>query len=150
MIFYNAPMNIQEITTSSPLYQQERQLRNLVLLRPIGIPDFGWEHFDAEAYHYVVTDENKVIACAILYPTPEQPQTAKLMQMAVDKNYQKQGIGSQLVRFIFANAAKKNINCIYCHSRHDAVAFYEKHQMRVEGEIFQEVGVDHLTMRIHF
>ena len=37
-------VNIQRIEIDDPLYQQERDLRNRILLRPIGIPDFGWEN----------------------------------------------------------------------------------------------------------
>jgi hypothetical protein len=44
-------MTIQQIETDNPLYQLETDLRNRILLRPIGVPDHAWEMHDHKAWH---------------------------------------------------------------------------------------------------
>ena len=39
-------LEIKQITILDPLYQLERELRNKILLRPIGLPDNAWEMKD--------------------------------------------------------------------------------------------------------
>jgi hypothetical protein len=45
-------MTIQQIETDNPLYQLETDLRNRILLRPIGVPDHAWEMHDHKAWHF--------------------------------------------------------------------------------------------------
>jgi hypothetical protein len=47
--YYQLMMTIQNIETSNPLYQLETDLRNRILLRPIGVPDHAWEMHDQKA-----------------------------------------------------------------------------------------------------
>ena len=52
--------DIRRIDMENPLYQKERELRNKVLLRPIGISDFGWEMNDSVSWHFVALDKSNV------------------------------------------------------------------------------------------
>ena len=52
---------IKRISVDDPWYQSERELRNKILLRPIGIPDYGWEMHDEESWHFVALDNERVI-----------------------------------------------------------------------------------------
>jgi hypothetical protein len=66
-------MTIQQIETDNPLYQLETDLRNRILLRPIGVPDHAWEMHDHKAWHFVAIEENTVIGCVVLNPlNPEK------------------------------------------------------------------------------
>lgn len=137
-------VNIKQIQTSSPLYQQERSLRNNELMRPIGLPDFGWEQFDSECFHFVAIDGNTVIGCVLLRPINKNK--GQLMQMAVDQNFQKKGIGTQLTEKLIELAKLKGYQKIICHSRKNATGFYLKAGFEVIGKPFYEVGIEHFLM----
>ena len=141
-------IKIQPIFISNPLYQQERQLRNEVLLRPIGLPDHAWEMKDDIAWHIVALENEKVIGCVLLAPLNEENSEAQLMQMAVHPDFQRKGIGKLLVEEVLNIARENSISSVKCHSRAKAVDFYLKMGFNIYGEPFEEVGVMHRYMRI--
>ena len=53
-------VRIKQINTLDPLYQEERTLRNIVLLRPIGVPDHAWEMNDTSSWHFVAIENNEL------------------------------------------------------------------------------------------
>lgn len=139
---------IKLITTQDELYEQERQLRNKVLLRPIGLPDHAWEMNDNESWHFVALNENKLIGCVVLFPTNAEKTSAQLMQMAVDPDYQGQGIGKLLVAKLLDFSKQQGIKEVTCHSRQNVNDFYHKIGFEIYGEAFVEVGIPHNHMRI--
>lgn len=130
------------------LYQQERDLRNRILLRPIGIPDFGWEKNDTRSWHFVALSEDKVIGCVVLVRLDEAAKKTQLIQMAVEREFQGQGIGKMLVRELIRFAREKEVREIQIHSREDVTAFYENLGFSIVGEPFDEVGVRHRHMQM--
>ena len=102
-------ISVKQIEMSDSLYQQERALRNNVLLRPIGLPDHAWEMNDAGALHFIALEQNRVLGCVVLFPLDKEHHTVQLMQMAVDSKFQGKGIGKLLVdELIKFCASKKN------------------------------------------
>lgn len=142
-------ISIENITTSTSYYQDMRNLRNKVLLRPLGIPDYAWEMYDEKSWLFVALDQATVIGCAILVPSEENKTSAQIIQMAVDTNYQKKGIGKQILDEVITFAKKSNIKEITCHSRQYAVPFYEKLGFRKYGKNFIEVGIPHNYMKLN-
>jgi len=140
-------INILQIELEHPFYQQERDLRNEVLLRPIGLPDFAWEMNDKKAYHFVAESNGTVVGCAILVPV--SAKESQLMQMAILPNFQKKGIGKLIVLKMIDFAMKQSIPLITCHSRQTAVKFYQKLNFEIFGEPFEEAGIAHRHMRCH-
>lgn len=67
----------------SPLYQQMRELRNKVLLRPLGLPDNSWEMHDKISSHYVVVQGIEIIACPVLVPIKENSTSIQIIQMPI-------------------------------------------------------------------
>lgn len=131
-----------------PLYQQERELRNKILLRPIGVPDFGWEMNDSKSWHFVAVDDTKVIGCVLLVPLDENLETGQLIQMAVDHHLQGKGVGKKLVTDLLAFAKTKGFTEIVIHSRTDVTSFYEALGFKTFGDEFEEVGVVHRHLRM--
>lgn len=132
-----------------PLYQQERELRNKILLRPIGVPDFGWEMNDSRSWHFVAVDDAKVIGCVLLVPLDENLQVGQLIQMAVDHNWQGKGVGKKLVNDLLVFAETKGFAEIVIHSRADVTSFYEALGFKTFGDEFEEVGVVHRHLRLN-
>lgn len=130
----------------SPYYPAEQDLRNRVLLRPFGLPDHAWEMKDADAYHFIGLENEKVLACVLLWPSDKEPHRIQLMQMAVDSSLQQKGIGQQLMHKIVPFCQAQGFKEIYCHARDYAVPFYLKQHFKIYGEAFEEVGIQHRYM----
>lgn len=140
-------IEILNIDILDPLYQDERELRNKILLRPIGIPDYGWEQNDTISWHFVAVSDAKVIGCVVLVPL-ENSKQAQLIQMAVDTPWQGKGLGKQLVHHLLNFAKKNGLEEVLIHSRSDVTPFYESLGFSVYGETFEEVGIQHQHLRI--
>jgi predicted GNAT family N-acyltransferase len=141
-------MEYAHITTDDPRYAGERDLRNRILLRPIGLPEHAWEMHDGASFHFVATEEGRVVACAVLRPLPDQPGTAQLLQMAVETAWQGRGVGSELVRHLVNFARSQALREVTCHARETAVSFYRKSGFLEYGEPFAEAGIRHRHMRL--
>ncbi len=139
-------VDIRHIGMEDPLYQQERELRNRILLRPIGIPDFGWEHNDANSWHFVALNQDTVVGCVVLVRLDKEASSTQLIQMAVDEKFQGRGLGKRLVEHLIAFALKNKVNEIQIHAREDVTGFYERLGFEIVGEPFEEVGVKHRHM----
>ena len=141
-------LHFTRIAMQHPLYQQERELRNKILLRPIGIPDFGWEMNDSKSWHFVAIDNSKIIGCVLLAPLDENLQTGQLIQMAVDQDWQGKGVGKKLVKELLIFAKTKGFTEIVIHSRAAVTSFYEALGFQTFGDEFEEVGVAHQHLRM--
>ncbi len=141
-------IHVKNINIHTPHYREMRELRNQVLLRPLGIPDHSWEMHDERSWHFVALQDDQVIGCAVLVPSEENKTSAQLIQMAVASDVQGKGIGQLLLNKIIAFAKHKSLQEIHCHSRQYAVNFYKKAGFTVYGETFTEVGIPHNYMRL--
>ncbi len=137
-------MDIINIEQSDPRYQQERDLRNRVLLRPIGIPDFGWEARDEESVHFVALEEQQVIGCVLLWPGPDG--TGQLLQMAVEASCQGRGVGREMVEVLLTRAGEMGLTKVWCHARAEVIPFYANSGFKEVGPRFQEVNIEHQRM----
>ena len=140
---------ILNINMDHSLYQKERELRNEVLLRPIGIPDYGWEMNDDKSWHFIAIDQSNLIGCVLLVPLNTNLNKAQLTQMAVAKSRQGEGIGKLLVKYLLDFAASKGIKEILIHSRAEVTSFYEQLGFQIYGDEFEEVGIKHQRMILH-
>ena len=140
-------ISIQRIKIDNPLYEKERELRNKILLRPIGVPDNAWEMHDEKSWHFVALDKNKVIGCVVLVPLDDKNNKVQLIQMAVEDSYQRKGIGKKMVHELVEFSKSIGINQIVCHAREDAVQFYLNMDFEIYNEAFEEVGILHRHMR---
>lgn len=140
-------LQVIRIDTKHPLYQEERELRNKILLRPIGVPDFGWEMYDATSWHFAAIDDAKLIGCVLLVPLDENLTKGQLIQMAVDHHWQGKGLGKQLVKSLLDFAKTKGFVEIEIHSRAVVTPFYEALGFTAFGDTFEEVGLVHQHLR---
>jgi predicted GNAT family N-acyltransferase len=140
-------IDVRLIKTSDPLYPLEQELRNKILLRPLGMPDHAWEMHDEKAWHFVAVEHGDVLGCVVLVPLDGPEMKGQLMQMAVDASQQGKGVGKLLVRELFTFCASEGIQEVVCHARDTAVPFYRSLGFEAYGEPFEEVGIKHLHMR---
>lgn len=137
---------ISRISMEDPLYQQERELRNRILLRPIGIPDFGWEKNDPRSWHFVAHENGRVLGCVVLVRLDPEARRTQLIQMAVETEFQGRGLGRMLVKELIRFARQQEVGEILIHSREEVTQFYERLGFQIVGEPFEEVGIRHRHM----
>lgn len=126
-------------------YRAALDLRDRLLRQPLGLR-FTEEELrqDRKDYHIVTKLDEQVIGCLIL--TPHEDGMIKMRQVAVDEQFQRQGVGQALVEDAEFFAREKSFKTIYCHARDTAVAFYEELGYHKVGNTFISVTIEHWRM----
>jgi predicted GNAT family N-acyltransferase len=100
-------------------------LRYRILRAPWGEPE-GSEVDDIEdqCFHIMVTNNETVLGVGRLQYNTENE--AQIRYMAVEKEYEGNGIGRMIVNALEQQAKDKNINTVMLDAREPAVGFYQK------------------------
>ncbi|MBU3712222.1 MAG: GNAT family N-acetyltransferase [Limnohabitans sp.] len=122
-------------------------VRIAVFVQEQGIPVAEeWDEVDAGALHAVITDAQDVpIATGrLLQP---QPGLAQIGRMAVLSSHRGQHLGASILQALCDAAyARGDTQCVL-HAQRSAEGFYRRHGFEPEGEPYDEVGIEHITMR---
>jgi N-acetylglutamate synthase-like GNAT family acetyltransferase len=133
------------ITTQDPEYILEKELRNRVLRRPLGLElseaDLCGE--DEQVHIAAVDDAGRVIGCVLVAFTGEQ---AKIRQIAVDEAWRGKKIGPELIHRAEAAAREQGLDRVTLHARVVSRGFFEKLGYRTASDIFTEVTIPHVKM----
>ncbi len=108
-------------------FEQYFELRWRILRAPWNQPRGSEREPDDEtAIHIMIKDhlDNKVVACGRIHFIDEF--TAQIRFMAVEENYQGQGLGSQLLHALETRALSANRRRIILQARENAIPFYHK------------------------
>lgn len=153
-------IQIRRIHPAHPLYPQETQLRERVLLAGAG---YDFESFrrdypyEDQAEHFVAYTVNTaageavevVLGTALLIPNHPEAGVGKVMQVVVDPQRQGEGIGRRLMVTIESRAfGELGLREVYCHAQNTAMGFYSRLGWGVEGPEFMEAGIPHHKMFI--
>lgn len=126
---------------SADEFNQYYQLRWRILRAPWGEPE-GSEVDDIEdrCFHIMVVDNNKVVGVGRLqYNSVDE---AQIRYMAVEKEYEGNGIGRMLADALEQEARDKHIESVTLDAREPAVGFYQKLGYRIEEKsylLFDEI-----------
>jgi len=136
---------ITVIKYGSLQYEQMVALRDKVLRKPLGL-SFTTEELAKDSNDILLGcfEGIEMIACLIITQLPNQ--TYKLRQMAVDESRQNNGIGREIIQFAETIAIENKVQLIELNARKVAVEFYLKLNYKIVGDIFFEVGIEHLRM----
>ena len=106
-------------------FKQYFSLRYRVLRAPWGEPE-GSELDDIEnrCYHLMVLANDEVVGVGRLQYNAGGE--AQIRYMAVDKDYERNGIGRMIVNALEQEALKNNIRTVVLDAREPAVRFYQK------------------------
>jgi predicted N-acetyltransferase YhbS len=133
------------ITTIDTEYVQEKELRDRVLRRPLGLTlsskDLSGEN---DQVHIVVQDDSgQVIGCVLVVFIGVQ---AKARQLAVDERWRGKGIGRELMRRAEAAARERKFDRLMLHGRVVSATFFERLGYAVVSEVFTEVTIPHVRL----
>ena len=87
------------------------------------------------AYH-----DNKMVGCSTLQTDPRDGAIYRIRGMAVDFEFQNNGIGSRIVEML-QKYAKENNSGIWCNARIRAVPMYERRGFVIISEVFEIEGI---------
>jgi GNAT superfamily N-acetyltransferase len=98
---------------------------------------------DVEGHHFGAFRHGELVAVISLFVTGPE---ARFRKFATRPDCQRQGIGSRLLRHVFAEARRLGASHIWCDARQDSAAFYARFGLRPEGELFYKGPVGYVRM----
>ncbi|MPZ41337.1 MAG: GNAT family N-acetyltransferase [Rhizobiales bacterium] len=120
-------------------------VRHQVFVVEQGVPpELERDEFDVVAVHLAALRGDDVIGTLRIVVVGG---TAKIGRMAVLPGDRKSGIGSRLMSRADEIASMMGVRDIMLHAQLTAKAFYARLGYREEGEVFEEAGIPHVTMR---
>lgn len=87
---------------------------------------------DGDAFHIFAEKDNKVIGVGCIHELEDG--VGRIRLMAVDNDFQKQGIGDAIVKLLEDNAKSKKWSKVRLWARESAVSFYEKSGYEIVGD----------------
>ena len=124
---------------------QVMALRVAVFCEEQGVPEeLERDAHDATALHLVV-DEGGVVAgtCRLV----GDGEVMRLGRMAVARERRGAGLGALLLAGAHEAARAAGAREVELHAQVDVRGFYERAGYVAEGEVFEEAGIAHVTMR---
>lgn len=136
-----------DVDFGSSRYDALVNLRYKVLLEPLGLKFL--EHYrpnEALYLHIGCIDQldDKLVGGLILAPVDNEE--IRMMQVAVDDEYQHKGIGHEMVAYAEKRAKEAGYHKLVMHAMLSVVGFYESLGFKQEGEIFDEGGITFARM----
>jgi len=98
---------------------------------------------DEKGIHFGLYDDNKLIAITSLFLEGSHAQFRKF---ATDTDFQHQGYGSQLLRYIIDFARQEGVHTLWCNARITAIPFYQKHHFSMVGSPFKRGSIEYIKM----
>ena len=127
---------------------QARPLRSAVFVQEQGVPDDEeWDADDEQALHAVLTNlAGLPLATGRLITVGEPAGQARIGRMAVIRSMRGAGAGQQVLQALVDSAVGLGIERVVLHAQCAAQAFYAKAGFQPAGDVFDEVGIPHITM----
>ena len=121
-------------------------LRTRVFVEEQGVPpEVEQDDRDATAVHVLSRDATgRVVATGRLLVDGE---TATVGRMAADASVRGQGHGAAVLAELQRQAALRGVREIELHAQLTARRFYERAGYAAVGDVYQEAGIAHITMR---
>jgi predicted GNAT family N-acyltransferase len=131
-------------------FKQYYALRYRILRAPWGEPE-GSEVDDIEdqCFHIMAVDNQKLVAVGRLQVNTADE--AQIRYMAVEKNYEGNGIGRMIVEALEQEAINRKVNTLMLDAREPAVGFYQKLGYRTGKKsyvLFNEIQHYRMTKQI--
>lgn len=136
-----------DVDFGSSRYDELVELRYKVLLEPLGLKFLDMYREKEMNYLHIgcveSLDDNLVGGLMLV---PVNDEEIRLMQVAVDSKYQREGVGCEMVKYAEKRAGEAGYSRIVMHAMLSVVHFYEKLGYRQEGDIFEENGITFARM----
>ena len=103
------------------------------------------DDFEDFSFHLIGIKDNQIIACGRLHFNSKTE--AQIRYMAVEKNFQRNGIGRKILKILEKEAKNKNAKKIVLNARDHAINFYKSTKYKIVGKYYgSDTGIPHTTM----
>ena len=118
-----------------------------VLRKPLGMSkDSLADSIEDESFHLMGIDEEKnVIASGRVHFNSKNE--AQIRYMAVDENFKRKGVGTEIVKELENYAKSKGIVNMILNARENAISFYLSLGYEEVGPYQSDTGIPHQTMK---
>ena len=118
-----------------------------VLRKPLGMSkDSLADSIEDESFHLMGIDEEKnVIASGRVHFNSKNE--AQIRYMAVDENFKRKGVGTEIVKELENYAKSKGIVNMILNARENAISFYLSLGYEEVGPYQSDTGIPHKTMK---
>ena len=138
-------MRIVAIDATSDLMPAAYAVRHQVFVGEQAVPpELERDEFDDLAIHLVALRGDAVIGTLRVLVSG---RGAKIGRMAVLAAERKGGVGRRLMERAFEIAQSMNVAEITLHAQLTAKEFYSRLGFYEEGDVFEEAGIAHISMR---
>jgi predicted GNAT family N-acyltransferase len=137
-----------EIADWATLQTPAAHVRTQVFVHEQGVPAHEeWDVDDSTAIHAVLfhTNGQALGTSRLLQP---QPNVAKVGRMAVLREWRGQGCGQRLLQAMMAIARDRGDREVVLSAQRSAEGLYAKHGFVSVGLPYDEVGIEHVAMRL--
>ncbi|MFK8053692.1 MAG: GNAT family N-acetyltransferase [Woeseiaceae bacterium] len=119
-------------------------IRKVVFIQEQNVPPHEeWDDYDATSEHFLAFDTKRdAVGSGRLQPN------GKITRMAVLSSARGKGAGAALLEALIIAAVQQGKAIPWLHAQIDAVGFYSQYGFAVEGEPFDEAGIQHCLMRM--
>lgn len=134
--------------TLSETYFDALRIRNDVFVKEQHVPyelEVGNAIEEASSIHFVIYDNNKAIGTVRLLANFDE-KSGLIQRMAVLKNFRAQGYASLLLENLLEFVQSTDLKALILHAQLDARDFYKKFNFIEVGDVFEEAGIQHITM----
>ena len=138
-------MRIIAVDASSDLMPAVYAVRHQVFVVEQAVPpELERDEFDPIAIHLVAMRDDDVIGTLRIVVSGSSAKIGRMAVLAADR---KNGVGSRLMDRAAEICSTMGVKEIELHAQLTAQAFYARLGYREEGEVFEEAGIAHVTMR---
>lgn len=118
------------------------RIRFAVFVVEQGVPlEIELDEHDAECVHALAFDGAAAVGTGRLLPD------GHLGRMAVLREFRGRGVGSAILAKLIEAAAQRGDREVLLSAQVHALDFYRAHGFSAEGEVYQDAGIAHQTMR---
>jgi predicted GNAT family N-acyltransferase len=133
------------ISDDPALLAQAAALRNRVFVGEQGVPaELEFDGRDALAVHVVLQREGAVIGTARMF---DEGDAAVVGRVVVAPELRGQGLGAVIMGTAERWAGDQGLTLVELHAQQPVIGFYERLGYTGVGDIYDEAGIPHLTMR---
>jgi len=129
---------IRAITTAETYPLRHQVLWPHQSLEFIKVPE------DEAGFHFGYFVDNELVSVISFFIDGQK--IGRFRKFATHLHFQRKGIGSQLLRYVFEKAVELGVVQIWCDARIDALLFYERYGMKQEGAIFFKQEIAYVKM----
>ena len=126
-------------------YAAIRSVRFTVFVDEQRVPaELEMDDRDPECFHVLALDTK---GAAVGTGRIDLTDGGRVGRMAVLAAHRDRGLGRALLEALHAHAREHAQAEVWCHAQIAAQSFYQRAGYIAEGDVFNEAGIDHITMR---